>query len=250
MEEKTILINNSKINYKIAGSGPAILVLHGWGGSSSSWDKVQKILASKGYTVICPDLPGFGESDIPREAWDVSDYMDLVVKFVKSQELESFFVLGHSFGGRVAIKLAVRHPEKIKALILCGSAGIKPKLSLKTKIILKLTKIGKKIFSPKSWIKKVFYFFLRNKDYVKAKGTMKETMKKVLAEDLLPYLSEIRTRTLIVWGEKDKMVPVEKAHIFKEKIAGSILEILPQAGHSPHLKSPEKLSEIIFNFFK
>ena len=79
---------------------------------------------------------------------------------------------------------------------------------------------------------------------------MKETIKKVLDEDLLSDLSKIKTKTLIVWGSVDKMVPLKYAHIFKEKIENSRLEIMPKVGHSPHLEDPKKLSEIILKFLK
>ena len=79
---------------------------------------------------------------------------------------------------------------------------------------------------------------------------MKETIKKVINEDLLEDLSKIKIKTLIIWGAQDRMVSVRYAHIFKEKIENSELEILPKIGHSPHLESPQKLSEIILKFLK
>jgi len=256
MEEKTVLINNLKVNYKIAGSGPAILILHGWGGSSTSWIRVSKILANRGYKVFVPDFPGFGKSKTPLESWDVSDYVEWLADFVKSQNLDKFFILGHSFGGRVAIKFVIKYPEKIKALILCNSGGIKHKPSFKTRIIFQLSHIGNIIFSPspltrfKDGAQNIFYLFLRHRDYVKANGVMRESIKKVIEEDLQPYLSEIKLKTLIIWGEKDKMVPIKDAHIFKENISNSQLEVLLQNGHSPHLETPKKLVEIILKFLK
>jgi len=254
MKEEKILINGLQMNYKIAGVGPVILVLHGWGGSSDSWIRVQESLASKGYEVIIPDFPGFGKSKPPSEAWSVSEYVNWLNNFVSSQGLEKFFLIGHSFGGRVAIKFVIKHPEKVETLILCGSAGIKPESGFKTKIIFFLSRIGNAIFTPKHLLRfkdgarNTFYSFLRNKDYVKANGTMKETIKKVLAEDLLPDLSKIKTKTLIIWGKLDRMVPVKYAYIFKEKIQNSELKILPKSGHSPHLEEPGKLTEIVINF--
>jgi pimeloyl-ACP methyl ester carboxylesterase len=180
-KEEEIIINGLRINYKIAGEGPAILVLHGWGGSSDSWVEVQQILANRGYQVIVPDFPGFGKSLTPLRPWDLTDYTNWLMDFINYQKLEKFYLLAHSFGGRIAIKFAIRYPEKIKSLILCDSAGIRPKPGLKTKIIFWLAKIGNAIFAPKHLIRlkdaarNLFYVFLRNKDYVKANGTMKET---------------------------------------------------------------------------
>ncbi|MFH1401928.1 MAG: alpha/beta hydrolase [Parcubacteria group bacterium] len=273
MEEKSILINGLDINYKTTERGElpfdfagikvfpdkfkergALLILHGWGGSSDSWLRVQSILTKKGFKVIVPDLPGFGKSLTPPSPWGVKNYTDFVLKFVEEINLEDFFLLGHSFGGRISVRLAAEHPEKIKGLILCDSAGIKPKMNLKTFLIFWLAKIGNIIFTPKhlarfrDGIRSVFYSFLRNKDYVKAKGTMKETIKKVLAEDLSQDLPKIKVKTLIVWGEADKMVPLRYGRIFNEKIADSELKIIPKIGHSPHIEVPGRLAEIILNF--
>lgn len=256
MQEEKITINNLEVNYKIAGLGPALLILHGWGGSSDSWVAVQRILANQGYKVICPDFPGFGKSITPPKPWGIGDYTDFLLNFIQELGVNDFFLLGHSFGGRVAIKSTIQYPEKVNGLILCGSAGIKPKAGIKTKIISRLAKIGNALFTPKilnrfkDAVRNLFYVFLRHKDYVKAKGTMRETIKRVLEEDLLPDLSKIKTKTLLIWGGADKMVPVKYAHIFKERIVDSELKILPKTGHSPNLECPEKLSEIILDFIK
>jgi pimeloyl-ACP methyl ester carboxylesterase len=259
IEEKEILIDNLKINYKIAGQGPAILILHGWGGSSDSWLKVQEILAKAGFKVICPDFPGFGKSKTPLERWGVGDYANFVNNFIKKtcgEPAEPFFLLGHSFGGRVAIKFSVLWPEKIKSLILCDSSGIKQKLGFREKLIFQISKLGNAIFTPtplrrfKDKAKNLFYIFLRHRDYAKADGMMREILKKVIAEDLLDDLPQIKMRTLIIWGESDKLVPVKYAHIFKEKIKNSELKILPKIGHSPHLEIPEKLAKIIIQFLR
>ena len=254
MHEEKILIDGLKINYKIAGEGPAILILHGWGGSSDSWISVQEILAKEGFKIIVPDFPGFGKSETPFEPWGVREYSKFVLNLTKILELQKFFLLGHSFGGRVAIKFSVFYPGKIKSLILLDSAGIKQKWGLEEKLIFRLSKLGNAVFTPpplkrfKNKFRNLFYVFLRHKDYAKADGTMRQTIKKVLTEDLFKDLPRIKTRTLIIWGESDKLVPVKYAHIFKEKIESSKLEILPKIGHSPHLEVPEKLTEIIIDF--
>jgi len=123
-------------------------------------------------------------------------------------------------------------------------------------IIFWLAKVGNAIFTPKHLqrfkdsARNIFYIFLRNKDYVKANGTMKKTIKKVLDEDLFSDLAKIKTKTLIIWGAQDRMVPLKYANVFKKNIENSKLEIIPKAGHSPHLENPKKLSEIILEFIK
>lgn len=250
MEEKEIFINGIKTNYKLAGFGPAVLILHGWGASSDSWIRVQNILAGRGYKVVIPDFPGFGKSDNPARAWGVGDYVEWLKNFIEIGGFnEPVFLLGHSFGGRVAIKFARRYSEKIKKLILCASAGIKPKLNIKQKIFSLLAKT-KKVETGSLLAKKAFYSLLGQRDYFQAQGVMKETIKKILEEDLLPELSQVKTKTLILWGKKDKMVSVKYAQIFHQEIKNSQFKIFPDAGHSPHLEMPEKLSEAIISFLK
>ena len=256
MEEKTILIKEKKTLLKVAGDGQPVLILHGWGASSSSWEKVQGILACNNYKIYCPDLPGFGKTDSPKKAWGVSDYVDWVSEFAKSQNLDNFILIGHSFGGRISIKFANYYPKKVKSLILCDSAGLKVSPSFSRRLVLFFVGSLKLMFGItffqkiKEEMKELFFFAISSTDYAKASKIMRKTMKRVLAEDLFVYLNGIKTKTLIVWGKKDKLVPVEHAHVFKEQIQDSQLEIISNVGHSPHLKVPDKLSGIILNFLK
>jgi len=256
MREEKVLINGLETNYKIAGEGKPFLILHGWGGSSDSWKAVQKKISQAGYKVICLDLPGFGKSKEPPVAWSVADYTEWLLGFVNFLKLEKFFLLAHSFGGRVAVKFASIYSEKLEKLILCAPAGIKIKPGFKTRIIFWMAKIGNMFFTPrplnrfKDRARNLFYMFLRKRDYVKANETMKDTLKKVINEDLLPDLAKVNTETLLIWGEKDRMVPLKYGYIFNKNIRKSRLKILPRIGHSPHLETPEKLSQLIMQFLQ
>ncbi len=174
---------------------------------------------------------------------------------LNNREDESFFLLGHSFGGRMAIKYAAKHPEKSKGLILVSVAGIIPKKCFLPSFISEMAKVGNKFsFLPfYSFFRKVFYrFILRKTDYIKSEEipNLKETFKKIIAEDLTPYFSKIKTPTLIIWGEKDKMTPLSDAHLMNKKIPNSKLEVLKNIKHSSHREAPEILAEKIINFIK
>ena len=243
-------IGGLQINYRIQGEGTPLLILHGWGGSLESWKPVQEIL-SAGYKVVCPDLPGFGKSEAPLEPWDVSDYEKWTLEFLNYLKIRKCHLLAHSFGGRVAVKLSADRPGKISKLILCSPAGVMDS-GLKKKTIELAVCAGKRIplgFFKKT-ARKILHFLLRKKDYVKAQGVMRETFKKVVEEDLSGYLDRIKSKTLIVWGRKDKMVPVKQAYFFHERIENSELEILKKRGHSPHLEEPEELVNLLLKFLK
>jgi len=256
IEEKKLQILGIETNYKVAGKGPVLLILHGWGGSSDSWQKVIDILEKENIKLIVPDFPGFGKSKTPPQAWSVQNFVEWLKEFLENLKIDKFFLLGHSFGGRVAIKFAVNFPEKLKALILVNSAGIKPKWGPKETLIFYLALLGNAIFA-KNFLKRfkdkarnIFYRFFRDRDYGKAKEEMKETMKKVIEEDLFPLLPQIRVKTFILWGEKDNVVPLKYGKMMKEKIENSELIIFPNVRHSPHLEIPEKFSEKIIEILK
>ncbi|TFG35645.1 MAG: alpha/beta hydrolase [Parcubacteria group bacterium] len=254
MKDKVVTINSLRINYKIAGKGPAVLILHGWGGSSDSWIEVEEFLVKKNYLVVAPDLPGFGKSSPPPEPWGIQDYSDFVFSFTEKLKMDSFFLLGHSFGGRISIKFSSQHADKLISLILCDAAGIRIEPDIKTKTILAAARVGNVLFSHhlfaviKERFRNIFYFLLRNRDYVKSNGVMRETIKKALAENLFSELPKIKVKTLIIWGEADQLVPLKCAYVFNKKITGSQLNVMPKIGHSPHLEAPEELSQIIISF--
>jgi len=240
MTEKKILIGDLTINYKIMGEGFPFLILHGWGGSSGSWTEVQKSISSKGYQVIALDLPGFGKTPSPVMPWELNDYSAFVLDFIKKLKLEKIILLGHSFGGRISIKLVSHYPDKVKFLILCDSAGIKRKYNFRQIIAFYFAQVGNFIFSNRflrrfeDTARNIFYIIIRQRDYIKVNGAMKETFKKIVDEDILPNLPKIDTKTLIVWGGNDRAVPVEDAFLINKGIKNSILEIIPQVGHTPN----------------
>lgn len=252
---KQILLNGIKLHYLEQGKGFPLLLLHGWGGSSASFCALAQYL-SPHYRLLIPDFPGFGQTPEPKTAWTVDDYADLVQEFVISQNLKDFILIGHSFGGRVSIKAASRSWSGLKGIILCSSAGIKPVKNLKHKMLFWIAKIGGKILQmpvlnqTQTFAKKILYKLAGSKDYLKVSGIMKETFKKVIAEDLKPLLPKIKTPTLIVWGKNDQVTPLADAQIMQREIINSELVIIDDARHGVHFQQPEKLSRAILKFLQ
>ncbi|MBI2452825.1 MAG: alpha/beta hydrolase [Parcubacteria group bacterium] len=256
LKEQNLQLQDIQVHYKEAGQGDALLILHGWGASSESWVLLQRALSKEGFRVIAIDLPGFGRSNPPATVWGVQDYSNFIEQFVRAIGIRQFFLLGHSFGGQIAISFSVQHQELVKKLILCAPAGIRRPLGAREKLLFVFSKILALalLVVPSQSLKNRFraaaYRLMRRSDYFKAEGVMSEVMRRVIREDLFSIFSQVRVPTLIVWGDDDRMVPVEDAYVLAREIPHSAVEIIPGAGHSPHLKTPEKLSELVTKFLK
>ena len=236
--------------------GESLLILHGWGSNSERWQRVKELLEKKGIEVLVLDLPGFGKTLSPQKAWSRDDYINWIFQKVKERNWQKFNLLGHSFGGGLAVKIAATFPERIEKLILLSPAIIQRK-SIKTYLFYYISYLGKKVFSLPGFkifhplAKKLIYKLAGTKDYYVADGIMKETMKKIGKEEPLEMILEkIKIPTLILWGKKDDVLPIIDAYYIKEKIKGSELKIIPKARHSPHREAPEELAEIIVQFIQ
>ena len=242
-------IKGLEVNYEIIGEGKPLLILHGWGSNSERWQKVGELLAGKGIKVIIPDLPGFGGSQRPSMAWGLDDYCEFIQEFIKLLNLEKFYLLGHSFGGALAVKCSLKFPEKIDELFLVSAACFR-RSSFKKKLLYIISKIFK-VFSFIPFVKKAFYkFIVGESDYPYTQGIMKDIYLKIIKEDLSDILLQVQVPTTIIWGEKDDVTKIEDAHLINEKIKGSRLEIIPDADHDLNTKAPKELSESIKQFLK
>ncbi len=254
-EDKNIIVDGQTVRYRIAGVGKPIIILHGWGSSLDSWVGVQQILAEKGFLVVTVDLPGFKGTLPPPTVWGIEEYANFVKQFAATLGFKKFTLLGHSFGGQIAICFALAYPDTLPALILCGAAGIRRR-TIRTNIFLSLTKVLGQIFTLpflkqfKDKTRELFYRAIRRRDYFEAQGIMKEVMEKILREDLTHELSRITIKTLIVWGKLDTITPLAYAREMGKHIHDSIVEVVENAGHSPHKDRPQEFTNIILSFLK
>ena len=235
-------------------SGPVVLFLHGWGSKASLFDGLIE-LCSKKYRVLAPDMPGFGGSDEPPEPWDVARYADFVLEFLKPYSPDSVILVGHSFGGRVILKLSERQlPFEIKKIILIDSAGIKPKRTLRQKLSLAAYKTGRRIMSlpPLRAMFPDAVERMRKKrgsaDYNSATPMMRQTLVKVVNEDLRHTLSGIKAPTLLIWGTADTSTPISDAELMEKLIPDAGLVRVAGAGHYSFLEAPEYVSRVVASF--
>lgn len=246
-------IDGVKVYYEINGDGYPILLFHGWGGNSKSLYPIGSVL-EKNYKVIYIDFPGFGKSDTPTKSFDGEDYKNIILKLIDNLKIKSYVILGHSFGGRIGIRVAKERKDEVKGLILIDSAGIRDKKTIKQRFTEKTFKLLKnltiKLFKGKSQEKILNNLrkFFGSKDYKSVNGVMRDTLVKIVNEDLSSIMSEIETKTLIIWGENDKELPLRHGYIMKEKIKNSKLVIIKNAGHFPYLDNLTKVVSEIKNF--
>ena len=250
-------VNGIKINYKQKGSGNLIVLLHGWGSNIKLFANLIDLLSQK-YTVVAMDMPGFGESEEPPSAWCVDDYVNFVIDFLKDYDNKEIMFLGHSFGGRVIIKLNSRKdlPFDISKVILVDSAGILPPKSNKKSWRTRYYKMGKAFLSTKL-IQKIAPDALENfrkkmgsADYAAASPLMRQVLVKVVNEDLEPLLPNIKCPTLLVWGVNDTATPLSDGEKMEKLIPDAGLVKLENAGHYSFLEQQYTFNRVMCSFMK
>ncbi len=223
-----------------------IIILHGWGLFGEKYKELRNIFGENGYKVFLLDLPGFGGEKLIKESMFLDDYVEFVEKFIDKNKLKKIILIGHSFGGRVSVKFAVKYPNQVEKLVLTGAPVIREKLNFKKNVISYLVK-KLKILVPKpieGQIKKIIYKFLGEWDYYKAKN-LKQTFVNIINEDLTQNLKDIKTPTFLIWGENDKFVPIEYAGKANKLIEKSKLKIISNESHGLPYNNPELFAKEI-----
>lgn len=252
-----IKIQGINTNYIVKGEGKNILLLHGWGSKLDFFGGIIENL-SKSNKVYAIDLPGFGATGEPKEAWAVDNYVDFIIEFIEKMNIEEITLLGHSFGGRVIIKLVNRKNLKFKVdkIVLIDSAGIKPKPNKKGSMKTRIYKTLKFLVANKL-VLKIFPNALNNlkkkfgsADYRNATPVMRDTLVKTVNEDLTDLLPNITQSTLLIWGDKDTATPIEDAKKMESLIKDSGLVTLKGAGHFSFLEQPILVNRVLESFLK
>ena len=236
----------------MAGVGEQLLLLHGWGCSIESMGLVFDDFATD-YAVLAVDFPGHGESEVPPTAWGVSDYSALVLDVMNALHWQRPHIIAHSFGGRVTIKLASSHPDRVGKIILVNSAGVRPRRSLRYYLRVMVAKTGKYLARRCGrWgemMRDRIYTAIASKDYLKA-GPLRDTFTKIVNEDLTPILPHIKSPTLLIWGENDQEVPISSAIVMKNMMPQAELVIFKHAGHFAYIDQYNKFRLVVRRFLR
>ena len=239
-----IKVKDLDINYIQYGEGSDIVLLHGWGQNIKMMEPIGEKLASK-FKVTILDLPGHGNSSEPKEALTIYDFCEILKEFLDKLKIDNPIIIGHSFGGRIAIIYASHYDTE--KLILLGAPCVrkKEKLGLKIKTLKQLKKIPV--------LNKFEEFAKRHigsRDYRNANPIMRQILVNTVNEDLSDCARKIKCPTLLIWGEQDEEAPVEDAKILEKLIDDSGLIIYPNGSHYTYLEFLNPVCKVIKTFIE
>ena len=232
---------------KLAGAGgqnvseaeacPPIVLLHGWGRSSAMFGELSALLGDY-QKVYLIDLPGHGQSALPEGVWGVADFANCLAKELKELGHSHYQLVGHSFGGKTAIKVSSLYPELVERLVLINSSGLRPERSVRKKIYFwllgrfrTLVKLVDRSFKKRNF-EEWFVPRFASVDYLNA-GPLRATFVKSMNEELSGDARAIKCPTLLLWGEKDTETPLYMGEKLKRLIDAAELVVLKGKGHEP-----------------
>jgi pimeloyl-ACP methyl ester carboxylesterase len=267
-------LHGHRISYRTGGRGPALLLLHGITNSSETWEHVAPRLAER-FTVIAPDLLGHGESETPRGDYSLGAHASGARDVLTALGIERATVVGHSLGGGIAMQFAYQFPERCERLVLVSSGGLGREVHVLLRaaalpgadyVLPALTSAGlvgvgrglggllRRVgIAPSADLdvlgrgfaaldnagsRQAFLHTVRS--VIEPSGQRVSALNRLALAELLP--------TLIVWGERDSIIPVEHGVAAHEAMPGSRFEVFPDAGHMPHDADPERFAALLTEF--
>ncbi|MCF8496269.1 MAG: alpha/beta hydrolase, partial [Alphaproteobacteria bacterium] len=242
----------NEIHYDERGNGPAVIVwAHGWGQNLHALDALASPFERQGHHILI-DFPGFGNSPPPPRAWGTADYADAVAALIRSKTQEPVLWIGHSFGCRVGIQMAARHPDLVRGMVLIAGAGLPRKRPMHRKLSMKarvaLFKFLKKLIPlglNEEWLKTKF----GSRDYRTASPAMRALFVKVVNEDLSAQAAQIRCPVLLIYGQNDTETPPEIGKRLNALIPGAELIVLPEQDHYSVLnEGRHQVAKLVNNF--
>lgn len=248
-------IDGLNIEYTEKGEGAPILLLHGWGSSYKFYEKIIDAFSFK-YRVVAPNFPGCGQSAVMEKPWNLDDYCNFVLSFMKALDIENPIMIGHSHGGRVILKMSAEKLVSPPKIVLLDSAGLIPKKSFKQKFRAKSFKIIK-WFLTLPVIKNHSEGLLQkarnhygSADYNAAPLVLRQTLVSLVNTDLRDIISNISCPTLLIWGENDTDTPLSDAKIIESKIRDCGLCVFENAGHFAFFEQIGRTIAILKSFLK
>jgi len=238
----TISIKNIDINYIQYGKGRDVVLLHGWGQNIEMMNPIGRKLEDK-FRITILDLPGHGASSEPSGAITIYDYCEILREFFEKLDIVNPVLIGHSFGGRIAIIYSSRY--SVEKLVLLGAPCIRKeeKISFKVKLLKSLKKVpvlkGLEGFAKKH---------IGSRDYRNASPVMRQILVNTVNEDLSDCARKIICPTLLIWGSNDTEAPLEDAKELENIISDSGLIVYENGSHYTYLEFLIPVCKVIKTF--
>jgi len=252
--DKKLRHRGVEMMYTVEGEGAPVVLMHGWGCTRDTVKSIADI-CKKTHTVYNVDFPGFGASTEPvadDAVWGVEEYTRMIERLVEAEDIENPILIGHSFGGRVAIVYASRN--QVDKVVLVDAAGVKPRRKLKYYFKVysfKAAKIWLKLIYGKEGAAKRIEK-LRSKrgssDYANSTPVMKAVLSKVVNEDLCHLMPKIKAPTLLIWGKNDTATPLSDAKKMEKLIPDAGLVAFEDCGHYSFLDNPGGFAAVLNSF--
>jgi pimeloyl-ACP methyl ester carboxylesterase len=273
-DEWQIELHGRRVIYRVAGSGPPVVLIHGMLNSSSHWRSVALNLASD-YTVIAPDLIGHGDSAAPRGDYSLGAHAASIRDLLAATGVDRATIVGHSLGGGVAMQFFYQFPQRVERLVLISSGGLGHEvgpllrsatlpgmaallsMTIHPLLLEALSRTGSRLGGRRrraGAYMQAFARALRPLETADAREAFLQTLRSVIdirgqrvsATDRLYLLEALPT--MIIWGERDRTIPLRHGLAAHEAIPHSHFRTLPDAAHFPHLEDPGGLSELLRRF--
>jgi pimeloyl-ACP methyl ester carboxylesterase len=247
-------IRGTKVMVHRAGAGPALLYLHGFDGVQPARAVIDHLAAS--FHVIAPEHPGFGESDTPAWLDTIHDLAYFYLDLLNALDVRDAHLAGHNIGGWIALETAIRSVERLRTLTLIAAAGIHVNGVAKGDLFMRAPDV---VLSSLFADEAVAAALIAHKPTV-AEEDIRIKNRFAVARvgwhpplfdpHLAKWLHRIAVPVHIVWGDTDRLFPIDYAHAFNRLIPGSRVTVIPACGHASHIEKPDALAAAIACFVK
>jgi pimeloyl-ACP methyl ester carboxylesterase len=250
-----ININGLDIRYLTGGSGDPLVIVHGGSDGAAAW--LKNILElSKKYTLYVPDMPGFGLSQSVKGKYYIPEMVDFVDLFARAMELKSFYLMGHSLGGGIALHYTLKHPSKIRKLVLVSSLCLGKEIAWWIRLFSppvisrSMGKIALALFKGEKYIARCFGGREINQHVTRTSINLGSCISTFTQQTivLLSQLPQIMAPTLVMWGEKDPIVPFAHAYAAAELIPDCQVRVFDNCGHSVYREQLGEFSNVLSRF--